>query len=93
MIVAAGILQNTTTGRYHPILFRDAPFPGGVLTPRRLKSYGHHTEGFTSHEEAHASLDDDRLAGAVIDPTVIPWDGEDVPAMIGYLKQGRLVFI
>ena len=95
-VIAAAILHNTATDRYHPILFRDAPLPGNPAHLRRLKSIGHHTEGFTSHEAAAASLDDDRIAGAVLERSpgkLIPWDGDDLPAMVCFLDGQHLVFI
>lgn len=46
------------TGRYHVIMFRDFPMPGGPRSDfRRLKSAGHHTQGVETFEQAQAELD------------------------------------
>lgn len=80
------MLKNERTGRWHPILFRDAPFPGGASTdgaPQRLRSKGHHTEGFDSREAAVGNaneLADQCSARCALDDD-IPWDGEEMPAM------------
>ncbi len=58
-VIACGILHNTATDTYHPILYRDSPLPGGVTHPRRLRSIGHHTKGFSTLEEALRYLQND----------------------------------
>ena len=52
-----GILVNLATGRFHPIVFRPAPLPGGASLAdgtERYRSKGHHTNGFDTEEEAVA---------------------------------------
>ena len=78
----AGILRNTVTGRFHPILFRPGPAPSESATDHahRYKSRGHHTEGFDTHDEALAfvnSREDWKWSGREWE-----WDGDDVPAMV-----------
>ena len=49
-----GLLINVAAGRYHPLSFRLAPLHGGacVRGVDRYRSFGHHTEGFATKEEA-----------------------------------------
>lgn len=76
----AGVLRNTATGRFHPIVFYPSPRPSeaGDLTVRH-RSKGHHTAGFDTMDEAVAFIDarptwrHTRLVWA--------WDGEGVPAL------------
>ena len=82
----AGILQNTATGRFHPIIFRPAPTPsesGLTSGPMRHKSAGHHTDGFATLEEAIADIEGKGLenCGAVWE-----WDGDGVPAMVQWFS-------
>ena len=78
-----GMLKNTATGRFHPIVFRPAPMPGGSdldASAQRYKSLGHHTEGFATEDEAIASI----KAQPTWDWTGVAWewDGNDVPATV-----------
>lgn len=88
-----GILHNTTTDRWHPIVFRDSPLPGGVESPRRLRSLGHHTTGFATREDALAWGDSEPgLAGVPVDAQCcLEWNGDDVPAMVCFYSEGRIV--
>lgn len=81
MIRPAGILTNTATGRFHPIVFRMAPLPGDSDIPR-YKSMGHHTDGFDSLEDAekHIALQSEWTDTG----RRWEWSGEDVPAMVEY---------
>lgn len=85
MSYPTGLLKNTKTGRWHPILFRPAPLPGGGdagFPAQRYKSLGHHTAGFSTEEEAMAHI----RQHPEMDwrgPTW-EWDGEDVPLMVEY---------
>lgn len=83
------MLINIKTNRWHPIVFREAPLPGGG-GPRRHKSKGHHTMGFDTREEAlleAAKIAEDVKAEA-LGPVLtslegdFPWDGEGVPSMV-----------
>jgi len=82
MIYPTGILQNAKTNRYHPISFRQAPMPGNAENgpAYRYKSFGHHTEGFDTLDQAQEwvkAKDDCRDVGMVW-----LWDGEGIPAMV-----------
>jgi hypothetical protein len=51
------VTQNTTTGRFHPFVWRQAPTPSDDGTGLvRYRSKMHHTEGFTTHGEARESI-------------------------------------
>ncbi len=53
MSYPVGMLKNTATGRYHPIVFRPAPAPSGPMgRAERYRSKGHHTDGFPTREAA-----------------------------------------
>lgn len=81
----AAILQNTATGRFHPIVFRRAPMPGnsdGDSEPKRYKSRGHHTEGFESSELAVAHIGERKWTDT---GARCVWDGEGVPALIVWI--------
>ncbi len=86
----AGMLTNTKTGRFHPIIFRDAPMPGNAddaWAARRYKSLGHHTVGFDTLEEAQAHIKAEPRywdSGAFWE-----WDGEDVPAIVHFFAMPR----
>ncbi len=86
------ILKNDKTGRWHPIVYREAPIPGDV-GPRRWKSKMHHTAGFDDREGA---LDDavalcGRLAPMAVGPVHhsleddLQWTGEEaIPAEVAF---------
>jgi len=84
-----GMLKNTATGRFHPIVFRYAPPPSGDLSGgfRRYKSIGHHTKGFDTLEEAithvkeHSEWEWTEM--------VWEWDGEGVPAMVEWFAEPK----
>jgi hypothetical protein len=90
-----GILQNTKTNRYHPILFRRAPMPGGAdaeLTHQRYRSAGHHTIGFDTLPEAQANIVQMCATHGLMDSGCLyPWDGEDVPAMVEFFSESAIV--
>ncbi len=76
----AGVLRNTATGRFHPIVFYASPKPseaGESIVRHRSKQ--HHTAGFATMDEA--------VEWIVAQPTWRPtglvwvWDGEGVPAI------------
>lgn len=94
-----GMLFNQKLNRWHPILFRESPLPGEPSEdkPLRLKSFGHHTEGFESRDAALASI---KETSAKIEPPPvedvekdIPWDGESEAASVAFLKDNKLVFL
>lgn len=82
-----GMLLNTKQNTWHPILFVEAPFPGGQMqsagAPGRLRSKGHHTEGFKDRESATLSAKSlcDQVTGKMAVEVDIPWDGDGIPAM------------
>jgi hypothetical protein len=86
----AGILLNTATGRYHPIIFRPAPMPGGAIasmSAQRYRSAGHHTTGFATLAEAEAYITEHpewTATGATWE-----WDGEGAPALTEWLAASR----
>lgn len=96
------MLHNTTTDRWHPILFYESPLPGPPQPgkPIRHRSKGHHTEGLDTREEALASIEADTLKLAenygpvrkCVDKA-FEWDGNDLPAMVVYFAEqdGQLV--
>lgn len=80
------MLHNEATGRYHPIFFRPAYGPGGngqTSDALRHRSFGHHTSGFDTLEEAQANAEETCKPGSghAWDGTVYFWDGEETPAM------------
>ena len=84
---AIALLHNEASGRWHPILFSEAPFPGApdAAAPVRLRSRGHHTLGFETREAAIAGAHE--LKGqvepmpAMFLEADIAWDGAEIPAM------------
>ena len=78
-----GYLKNTTTGRFHPISFREAPMPYGVgkrNVAQRYRSIGHHTEGFDTIKAARKWVSEQEHTVDV--NRIWEWDGKDVPAMV-----------
>jgi len=85
----AGMLRNTATGRFHPILFHPAPFPGQtgdlpIGSVMRYRSIGHHTEGFSTLDEALAHVKT-TYPGYTLLEGIDEWDGQDVPASTIFL--------
>lgn len=78
------LIHNTSNGRWHPVVFVDAPFPGGCDL-KRYRSKGHHTDGFDTRDAAvtHASKDlAPRIARARLAlDKVFEWDGDGIPAI------------
>lgn len=82
-----GILHNACTGKFHPILWEEAPLPGGVEVPvNRYRSRMHHTGGFVKHEEAVEGAKElakevaHHYGGEVlVKEDLIAWSGEDMP--------------
>jgi hypothetical protein len=87
MFYVAGVLENVSTKRFHPIVFIPAPMPGGAdetLSAQRYKSKGHHTVGFDTLNEAQAHITAQaewRDSGLVWG-----WDGVDTPAMVEWFS-------
>lgn len=84
---AIAMLHNQAQNRWHPILFSEAPFPGApdLTAPIRLRSRGHHTEGFDTRDAAIVAAQELK-AKVEPDPAMflesdIEWDGKDTPAM------------
>ena len=87
------MLKNETTGKWHPIMYVEKPFPGSLDSNDngivRFKSKGHHTAGFENREDAIASLEDlkkrmlDFLSVSKVTIDVendVFWTGEEIPA-------------
>lgn len=91
MLYPAGILKNTDTGRYHPIIFRPPPTPSGDYDSaiQRYKSKGHHTIGCDTIEEAHKSIRDN--SSFIDSGALYEWDGKEIPAMTDWFNLGSLV--
>jgi len=87
MVNIVAMLQNQETKRYHPILFRMAPLPGGYESEsgQRYKSSGHHTGGFEDRAEAITFAEKEYVPKLLGVRTAfggdILWDGKDMPAM------------
>jgi hypothetical protein len=81
----AGLLLNRSNGRFHPIVFRPYPMPGGIEasrgTERRYKSWHHHTEGFATKDEAIADI---KTHGWVWTEQEWEWNGDGIPALTGF---------
>lgn len=84
---AIAVLHNQALGRWHPILFSEASFPGVAdpNSPVRLRSRGHHTEGFDTREAALVGAQELKVrvepSPAMFLASDIEWDGSDIPAM------------
>lgn len=90
------LLHNRKLNTWHPIFFNQHPMPGGTDFSR-YKSVGHHTQGFKSRKEA---LDDiqHKLAPKLICHAIctekdIEWSGEDIPAMVVFFRDGKLIML
>lgn len=78
-MMPAGLLKNTATGRYHIIVFREAPPPGGDLPyARRYRSRGHSNDSYETEEIARAEM---KTHGWIDCGTTWEWSGTGVPAM------------
>jgi len=80
------MLHNTSTDRWHPIIFAERPFPGPQNQEMavRHKSSGHHTVGYDTREEALKWIEDNRVktpGSRLCVEKAFAWDGKDVPAM------------
>jgi hypothetical protein len=88
MVIA--ILQNTSLNRWHPIVFRESPFPGGrqLEAGKRYKSAGHHTDGFSTRDEAEAEAKAmcKRNGADFATDVVFEWNGSGTPAMVVFFN-------
>jgi len=82
-----GILHNTSSDRWHPVLFTESPLPGPeeLGKPIRHKSRMHHTKGFATRDEAITSAREElavKVPGAkfALDAD-LSWDGDGIPAL------------
>ena len=89
------LLHNLKLNRWHTIVYEERPLPGpdSPDKPVRHKSFGHHTEGFTTREAAVA--DANEMAKKIVTEGLwsscklalgedMPWDGEDIPADVAF---------
>ena len=80
------LIHNTAKDTWHPVAFRDSPMPGPSPTLRRVKSMGHHTEGFATRDLAITWIQESQFKDAPFDAnSVFAWDGENVPAIVSFL--------
>lgn len=81
-------LHNTATNRFHPILFKESPLPGGS-GPSRHKSVGHHTKGFDTRDEAieECKRIAERQSAKLCVEKDFAWDGDDMPAMVVFFSE------
>jgi len=86
-----GILKNTTTNRFHPLVFRPAPMASQADAESdalRHKSQGHHTEGFDTLELAQAWI---KQHPHYVDCNVVwGWDGEGTPAKVEWFTKSLI---
>jgi hypothetical protein len=90
MITPVGILKSTKTEKFHPIVFRRAPMPGGAddnMYAQRYRSMGHHTEGFDTLEAAQAYIEEQ--SGWKDCGAVWAWDEEEVPTMTEWFSSSK----
>lgn len=82
-----GMAHNTTTDRWHPMVYRPDPLPGpGPHAVDRYKSLGHHTEGFDTREDADANQREasekirvwDGYSPQITD-RIVAWNGTGLP--------------
>jgi hypothetical protein len=88
-IQPCGILKNTATGRFHPIVFQYNPPPSGDLGEGvgRYKSRGHCTKGKDTLEEAISLIE--RQPTWEWTGFIWEWDGIEVPAMVQWFGVTR----
>lgn len=90
LLAPAGILINTKTNKFHPIVFRPgyAPSSSPDDDEQRYKSRGHHTEGFETLEEAETCISETKGWRA----TGLKWDwpGDDIPAITWWFSTSFL---
>lgn len=94
MIVAADIVRMVKSNTFHPVVYRYAPYPGYNLKeePIRVKSIGHHTEGFGSLEEAQAYIKSQEWFPLATCNTETFYDCEDADVFcsVRHIYEGRL---
>ena len=91
------MLKNTSQNIYHPIVYFEAPLPGGYESEGnkkliRYKSKGHRTTGFTDRQEAINSIATEMEAklkemGYNLHKELngdLEWDGVDIPADVQF---------
>jgi len=98
------MIHNTAFNRWHPVIFEEKPLPGlpDANTPVRHKSRAHHTEGFSTREEALTNargqlrkLVEKNAVGSVREclEKSFEWDGKDIPAIVAFFldREGELI--
>ena len=91
MLNPVGILKNTSTGLFHPIVFRIAPLASradedsGAL---RHRSRGHLTVGLGSLELAQAWIA--ARENSVDCGTIWEWDGKGIPVIVLWFPKSIL---
>jgi len=90
LLAPAGILTNTKTNRFHPIVFRPGSAPSSSPEDdiQRYKSRGHHTKGFDTLDEAKSCITE--CEGWYDTGLEWEWDGEDIPAIVSWFSVSSL---
>ncbi len=93
------MLHNVRANRWHPILYYECPLPGppDAAKPVRHKSKGHHTEGYTTREDAIIGA---KMVAAAVSKECsdtgkcrlaleedIPWGGDGIPADVAFFVE------
>ena len=87
------LCQRSSTGRYHPFIWRHAPSPGEYqsdMSTTRFKSSAHHTAGFESLADAEAEcrkLAQARGAILIEGVSIDDWADTEVPATVIHVAQ------
>jgi hypothetical protein len=89
------MLHNTASNRFHPIMFRLAPLPGGAeISPgvQRYKSQAHHTSGFNNRADAIKNINESmaKVAAFGASTATFEWDGDSIPAMVEFFDHTKL---
>ena len=81
------ILKNIKNKTFHPIIYRESPFPGDECKVIRYKSVGHRTEGLNSMIEAVKDIEENLIQKlqkqgySIVKELddIIVWDGNEIP--------------
>ena len=100
----AGMIHDTHTGRFHPVILKESPLPGPPSPdkPVRFRSHGHHTTGFGSRDDAIASIRDEmapklknlRYLAVLGNPAKdMIWDSntENLPIVAAVISESEIV--
>lgn len=89
------MLTDTETNRFHPLVFRVAPMPGGAddnAVMQRYRSLGHHTEGFDTEDQAMVHVRENRKNGWLWTGVSRDWDPADgLPLSVEWFDTRKLL--